>query len=205
MNVKHYLTCVDEFHKAFNYEQPTPEEPIYKKELLDFRIDLIKEEFNELNEAIEKNDRIEQLDACCDLQYVISGSALAMGCAPSFVQHVLTGTEFVKSGFYDNETFESFLKKIEKNHHFLIVYFSLFQIKLHEIIADLGFSEVFDAAFDKVHENNMDKFWTEEEMSMGSSHNRYVHVPEKGYIAYREDGKIIKPPHHKKVDLSSFV
>jgi predicted HAD superfamily Cof-like phosphohydrolase len=43
------------------------------------RLDLIKEEINELQTAIEENDIIEQRDACADILYVVYGMADILG------------------------------------------------------------------------------------------------------------------------------
>ena len=43
------------------------------------RLDLIKEEIGELNEAILQNDIIEQRDACADILYVVYGMADVLG------------------------------------------------------------------------------------------------------------------------------
>ena len=45
------------------------------------RLDLIKEEIGELNEAILQNDLIEQRDACADILYVVYGMADVLGIA----------------------------------------------------------------------------------------------------------------------------
>lgn len=80
------------------------------------------------------------------------------------------------------------------------------QYVLTGAIIALGYSYIFDDAFAQVHKNNMDKFWTESEVdSYSKSDLTFTTVPEMGYIARRDDGKIVKPPHHSKVDLSEFV
>jgi predicted HAD superfamily Cof-like phosphohydrolase len=47
--------------------------------LIKLRLDLIKEEIEELNDAIKQNDVIEQRDACADILYVVYGMADVLG------------------------------------------------------------------------------------------------------------------------------
>jgi predicted HAD superfamily Cof-like phosphohydrolase len=49
--------------------------------IIKLRLALIKEEIDELNDAIEQNDIIEQRDACADILYVVYGMADVLGIA----------------------------------------------------------------------------------------------------------------------------
>lgn len=62
----------------FNVE--TPKEPMMPS-MFDsqLRISLLQEELNELKEAVKNNDLVEVADALVDLQYVLTGTALAFG------------------------------------------------------------------------------------------------------------------------------
>ena len=59
------------FGKPNNYEPIVPND----KKLTDFVVNFIKEETDELAEAIENKDIVEVLDAICDLLYVAVGNA----------------------------------------------------------------------------------------------------------------------------------
>src|SRR5690606_32957339 len=48
-------------------------------ERLKLRLSLIAEEAKELEEAVFSSDRVETLDALCDLQYVVCGKAVEEG------------------------------------------------------------------------------------------------------------------------------
>lgn len=48
------------------------------------RINLLREELNELEEAIANNDLVEAADAFADLQYVLSGAILEFGLGEKF-------------------------------------------------------------------------------------------------------------------------
>jgi len=69
-----FVDEVELFNATFgkpNYYEPT----IPNKKISDFVVNFIKEETEELAEAIEENDIVEVLDAICDLLYVAVGNA----------------------------------------------------------------------------------------------------------------------------------
>ena len=55
--------------------------------IIKLRLDLIKEELEELNVAIKENDIIEQRDACADILYVVYGMADVLGISIDDVFH----------------------------------------------------------------------------------------------------------------------
>lgn len=69
-----FVSEVEEFNKTFgkpnNYIPTVPND----KKLTDFVVNFIKEETEELAEAIENRDIVEILDAICDLLYVAVGN-----------------------------------------------------------------------------------------------------------------------------------
>ncbi|MBM3919303.1 MAG: hypothetical protein FJ344_07370 [Sphingomonadales bacterium] len=80
------LDCLNQvaaFHKTFRH--PIVSEPaIPEPSRADLRIRLIREELNELQEAVDQGDITEAADALCDLQYVLSGAILEFGLADRF-------------------------------------------------------------------------------------------------------------------------
>ncbi len=69
---------VKEFMKTFGQEVLNkPSFPDNK--VVNLRLDLIKEELNELEEAIEKNNLVEVADALTDILYVTYGAGHAFG------------------------------------------------------------------------------------------------------------------------------
>jgi len=64
--------------------------------LIKLRLDLIREELDELNEAIIQNDIIEQRDACADILYVVYGMADILGIAMDdvFTNNVKNNLEY---------------------------------------------------------------------------------------------------------------
>ena len=76
---------VKEFMRTFGQEVLNkPKFPDHK--IVSLRLDLIKEELNELEEAIKKNDLVEVADALCDIQYVLSGAVHEFGMSEKFVR-----------------------------------------------------------------------------------------------------------------------
>lgn len=77
------FNSVREFHQVF--EHPINDKPgdILTNEkmakLVKLRLDLIREEFAELEDAINKKDIVEVADALSDLLYVVHGCGLAFG------------------------------------------------------------------------------------------------------------------------------
>jgi predicted HAD superfamily Cof-like phosphohydrolase len=68
---------VAEFHRTFGH--PINHSPVNDPVLGNARVRLIREELNELEKACKEGDIVEQLDALCDLEYVVKGSVLALG------------------------------------------------------------------------------------------------------------------------------
>jgi predicted HAD superfamily Cof-like phosphohydrolase len=79
------LNSVSKFHKTFNHPiLPEPQIPPQKR--AELRLSLLKEELEELQEAVENNDLVEAADALCDLQYVLSGAILEFGMGEKFAE-----------------------------------------------------------------------------------------------------------------------
>ena len=72
------LEQVQEFHET--YGLPVKSVPDISDEKTNkLRINLIAEELEELQEALEEGDLVETLDALIDLQYVLDGAFLSFG------------------------------------------------------------------------------------------------------------------------------
>jgi predicted HAD superfamily Cof-like phosphohydrolase len=72
------LALVGEFHKTFNH--PLLYSPIVPtKPRQELRVELIRSELAELEAAMAAGDKVEVLDALCDLQYVLSGTVHECG------------------------------------------------------------------------------------------------------------------------------
>jgi predicted HAD superfamily Cof-like phosphohydrolase len=72
---------VMEFHIAAGHIAPAKPD-VSKKELNDFRIALLAEEFYELQQALNRGEVVNAFDALLDLQYVLDGTFIQLGFAP---------------------------------------------------------------------------------------------------------------------------
>jgi len=102
--MNHYLEAVKEFHEKFNHPVNDKESEI-PLDLRQLRIKLLFEELHELAEATDcrstfeylcgqsralsqdgegQRDKKEEIDALCDIQYVLSGAILSMGHHENF-------------------------------------------------------------------------------------------------------------------------
>lgn len=69
---------VKEFHQAFGH--PVKDSPdVADHDLCELRNKLLLEELIELHYATTVKDKVQALDALCDLQYVLDGAFLALG------------------------------------------------------------------------------------------------------------------------------
>ena len=77
------LNQVAEFHRTFKHPiEPTPLIPAPERCRL--RVSLLREELQELEDAIADNDLVEVADALCDIQYVLAGAVLEFGLGEKF-------------------------------------------------------------------------------------------------------------------------
>lgn len=80
-NIKEEL--VQEFHEAFDHPVSSKIH-IIPEERMQFRINMMQEELDELKEAVALEDPVEMLDALCDLQYFLSGTVVELGMKSIF-------------------------------------------------------------------------------------------------------------------------
>ena len=77
------LNQVAEFHRTFRHPvEPSPLIPAPERCRL--RVALLREELQELEDAIAADDLVEVADALCDLQYVLAGAVLEFGLGDRF-------------------------------------------------------------------------------------------------------------------------
>lgn len=77
------LNQVAEFHHTFHHPV-LPEPQIPAPERCQLRVSLLREELQELEDAIKDNDLVEIADALCDIQYVLAGAVLEFGMGEKF-------------------------------------------------------------------------------------------------------------------------
>lgn len=77
------IRLVRDFHEKFSL--PLGDTDIFmgdNRRVQEFRINFMREELDEFEEAIQKGDKVEAFDALIDLVYVAMGTALFMGITP---------------------------------------------------------------------------------------------------------------------------
>jgi predicted HAD superfamily Cof-like phosphohydrolase len=82
MSNKTAFQRVTDFCKAFGQEVKTEVDPeVYEKnpKLIKLRLDLIREESSELEDACKAHDMVETIDALADNEYVIEGMGVQLG------------------------------------------------------------------------------------------------------------------------------
>ena len=120
------VKLVKEFYIAFGQQEFLEKE--MTKERMELRERLFDEELKEYNDAEKNNDKVEMLDAVCDMCYILVGTLLEMhkGNVDS-VTDVIYFEEDDKSKFI--------FEKVFKNE----------------------FNNIFVKAFEEVHRSNMSK------------------------------------------------
>lgn len=201
-----YQKKVEEFQRASG--QPVSDTPReLTKEEYDFRDNLLREEIRELQYAIVDNNRVEILDALCDIKYVNDGTANMVG----YEQEDRAFFNF-RDSFDDDKdellrTFENYdlndVESIDDINHSCIT-----------LTKFLGISvENFKIALDRVHESNMSKFCNdiktaERTLEFYSKQgiDTYIEPKEKKFVVYRQgDGKVLKSVEYYPVYLEDLV
>jgi len=180
------------FNKTFGItvnDQIKPDIFDNDKKLVKYRMDLIKEEISELEEATTNNDLVEIVDALADILYVVYG----MGCSIGVDLDALFSTIYGKGNSLSNFTFikeetniqtiknsinynsfgvefvnpikEEFIKlaKYVDNKDFILSGISLAKLIYKTYIAGYFLNIDMDEAYNLVHESNMSKSCSSEE------------------------------------------
>lgn len=196
------IDLVADWHSKFGVALPTT--PTFDPAVCKLRIALLEEELAEYQAAEKAGNRVEMLDALCDLQYVLSGAVLHLGLRESDISFWVSHFEW--SHF--EEALDCFRIACRKEFSMnAMESIKAMQQILDNQIRDDGFESVFEAAFLAVHENNCGKVWTSEEADDCALEYQFESClwnPTR-WIARNLAGKVIKPPGHKKVDLTPFV
>lgn len=186
-------------------------------DLSKLRYALFIEEVEELRAAIEAGDRVEMLDAVCDINYILLGTAATVG--ENVNEEIIT---YLKM----NATAKLPQPDFVKNHipDMLKELSSFSVLEVEEAIRVnmklalyLGFSHlVLQEAFKRVHASNMTKFFYKDEPSevINDTVKKYTEEGVMTYlnqvgdymVIYRHpDGKILKSINYKPVDLNDLV
>lgn len=146
--MKNYQDKVKEFHIASGQQVDLKRD--LTNDELDFRDSLIKEEIRELVEAVVDNNRVEILDALCDIKYVNDGTANML----SKIQN-----DLFYEDCYQYTCCKNIHEIIDKLKNINTIHVGLINIYVYELAYLFNFSlENFKTALDRVHESNMSKF-----------------------------------------------
>lgn len=196
--MSNYQNKVREFQIASG--QPVSDTPRQlTKEEADFRDNLLREEIRELQYAIVDDNRVEILDALCDIKYVNDGTANQMG----IFQDENWEINNYGTGYKSNEILDLL---IEKSTDEVMEINSL----VYYLSASFNFTlENFKTALDRVHESNMSKFCNDiktaektQEFYKKQGIDTYIEPRNKMAVVYRkEDGKVLKSVDYHPVYL----
>ena len=184
----------------------------------ELRIKLINEEIEELKEAINNSDKIEIVDALCDILYVVYGTSLSFGYENSITSKSinLNDTNDLNDLNDTNDTNDpndpnSIYTEFE-NFKCTLSAVSLEKLTLYVYkFAHINNINI-DEAFKRVHESNMTKFCLNEEEAIETckyytlNNTRYGKVDYYKYndiyiVFHVSDKKILKSINYKKVNL----
>lgn len=199
-----YQKKVEEFQRASG--QPISDTPReLTKEEYDFRDNLLREEIRELQYAIVDNNRVEMLDALCDIKYVNDGTANMMGRENELIDDVFWSNYLITKD--PNSLLES-LSRVDTD------YVEMINALVGVIASTFGFTlENFKTALNRVHESNMSKFCNDiktaertREFYAKQGIDTYIEPKEKKFVVYRQgDGKVLKSVEYYPVYLEDLV
>lgn len=183
--MNHYLESVKEFHESFDHPVNHTIQTDNLK-LRKLRLDLIFEETVELAHAMGVSQHLEEL---CE-------------------QHKKGTHNWLFNGMEPGE--EEFYNKRESLDALCDI-----QYVLSGAILSLGYTDIFDDAFNEVQRSNMSKMCNNineaEETILyhkdrkGDSQVMNIVKKEDKYIVVRDDGKILKSKYYSPADLETFI
>lgn len=197
-NTETYCALVSTFirtfeQKCYRFTSDVPDS------VLTLRAKLVDEELTEYNEALRALDKLEMLDALCDLTYVVAGTLLVCGLKP--IPHTSNGTNYKL--IWAVEPHISNI--VDECSQTLPCHKRMFRWCTNALIAldNVGYKLHMYEAFQKVHTNNMLKLWRKPPFD-----DINLTATQKGpraWLVRNKYGKIIKPLNHPKVDLREFI
>lgn len=221
--MSHY-SLVKEFHSVFGHPiRDTEYINCFNEDrkLIDFRLELIKEEQREFIEAHNSRNIIEMADALCDLLYVAYGTALCLGI------NLEEATQQPEEKYIPNllEVYETQIKANIRNINLVInnlqyansinMFSSnlrLLLMNVYDFGSFLGFN--LDSMFREVHRSNMSKVCSNiddaiESVRIYKQDVRYPNptyrIQDTYYVVYDADtSKILKNYKWRTPNLAQF-
>lgn len=202
--MKNYQDKVREFQIASGQPVSRTRRELTKEEF-DFRDTLLQEEMRELQYAIADDNRVEILDALCDIMYVATGTCNAMGIRHNF---------WLDEANYDDvfSTVEGLLSQLKEYSTYNYCISSVITV-CYELAYRFNFTlDSFNTALDRVHESNMSKFCNNvktaertQEFYKKQGIDTYIEPRNKITVVYRkEDGKVLKSIDYHPVYLEDL-
>lgn len=143
-----FQQMVDQFHIAFDH--PSNQQPYLEDANLNaLRFSLLDEEIKEYHEATMPEFK---LDALLDIQYVLTGAALAWGLAGYYVGDI--GAKFPSALDTGDLKIDICMRELCRLQKSLLC-----------IVRVEGFSFCFWKAFEEVHRSNMSKIWKDSDVT----------------------------------------
>lgn len=199
-----YQEKVREFQLASGQPVSDTQRQLTKEEYV-FRDNLLREEIRELQYAIVDNNRVEILDALCDIKYVNDGTANMIG----------EETECVEGVFWHNSLITKPINEIvESLNQTSCINVAMINALVGILASSFGFTlENFKTALYRVHESNMSKFCYDtktaertQEFYKKQGIDTYIEPRDKKTVVYREeDGKVLKSVEYHPVYLEDLV
>ena len=186
-----------EFTKAYDF-QVGDENTIITDFLRKQRLDLIHEEICEYEDAKKKGDRLEMLDALCDIMYVTLGSYITFG-----IPLEINNNEDELSSLTDDLTHG------DKTS----MYMYLTNISSNVLYKATILNVEFKKAFAEVHRSNMSKSCgsIDEVYATMAQHKykdidyNYVIKEGRWFIHRKDNGKLIKSIAYSKAELAKYI
>ena len=188
-NLDERQALVAQFHELFQVKRLKTFIDASTSDALTRRV-LIDEEFRELASA---KDKVETLDAYCDIEYLLAGT-LDVLKLPQWNVVVNKGTLF---GYFAN-----ILTELNKDR--LCERGITGAISGARLVLDRDVPHLHEA-FLEVHRTNMAKQWNDISTIDPAIHNARQTGPRQWIVTRKSDGKIIKPPDWKPPELEKFV
>lgn len=192
------VACLKEWNDVFEFKTYDHVDNV-PKDVIKLRYRLIDEEAKEYYAAV---DLVDELDAICDLLYVIVGTNVT--CNIPVVPY--TSGQLYRRDARKGTIFEQITPVLQelgslfpcprRTHE----YTNKAIVRLLDVAAIRGFK--LRDAFRAVHDNNMAKLWPEHP---GADKGYIVKPKGNKFLVKNQYGKVIKSPAHTKVDLTPFI
>jgi len=201
-NLEYYINSLTEFHETFL-------QPVVKSyadcryDKLKLRKTLIFEEFEEYTHA---KNRIDKIDALGDLLYVTVGTMITTGVKAEEYRPAADNKPRTSNLLQVVYKMLGVLIKDQPCYRSLWDATTVLYWQINNESAILGFD--LKEAFRRIHESNMTKAWTEEDLKEDFDEKlmteEFRPTLSKWVVMRKSDGKVLKPRSYRAVDLAGL-